>query len=178
MKINDIADGEEYGAVERPTSRNQTPRQVKVLGIEVVQERVYGNGWTRSEDVSYRNVRKLKVKFLDSPTKHASSWDKILAAKKGATLVIEARQIVGPWSDLADDVRQKADAEARIATTEAEYKRRLRKLGLNTDYFAIEAMANGEVQIRMYGYSKFQVDKLLGYAEAGMPKVKPSKAKR
>lgn len=116
MKLSDIVIGQEYGATDHPRSNyRRTPRQVRVMEIVTETERVQGGTWTATPRM--RNVRRVKVKVLDASIE--KSWGyKIASAKKNTTVIVDAKQLVALWSDLAPAIREKAEEEQRKADAE------------------------------------------------------------
>jgi hypothetical protein len=162
MKISEIEVGVEYAAIEQGRSANHdSPRQCKVLEIVAEEEPVYGQ-WTGTART--RKKRKVKVKFLDKPTVDTSFSSyryRISAAKKGTTQVIEAKEIVGKWADLKDDILARIEAGKRTEELETSLELRLRKLKLSNSYVTVS-----DRHVRMSVMNK-DVEKLLALAEKG-----------
>ena len=118
MKIGDVEIGKEYGALDAPRSGRYgrtIPRQVKALEIVTVEETRYHGYTSGSTKV---NKRRVKVEFLDGTEEELRGYryDAIKKAARGATLVIEARQLVAPWSELRGDIlARQREEEKRIA---------------------------------------------------------------
>jgi hypothetical protein len=137
MKIGDVKIGQEYAALDNPQQRRgrfedrTLPRQVKVLEIVTEKERRRRGDWmSKAVEV---NVRKVKIEVLDgnSVDRHYTSWRyQIETAKQGATLVVAARHLIGPWEDVRGDVAERvAEREAKQAMRESLERRLAALLG-------------------------------------------------
>lgn len=166
MKIGDVIVGETYGAVERPGERSRysksEPREARVLEILVVEEKVW-NQYTHKQDV--KKVRRVKVELASEPNYGRSRYG-IDALPKGATTTIQARQLVAPWAQLAPQIRQKAEQEAKRTKARDAMQARLDKLiGKDKEWVAAD-IYSGKVQLsaRLTGAS---LEKLVALAETG-----------
>jgi hypothetical protein len=185
MKIGDVKVGVEYGALDSPrTERYNTHkniRQVEVLEVVVEEERHYGGGYLNSDGQRVKKVRRLKVKVLDKSSFGSSegwgySRSKIKYADQGAVLVIEAKQIVGAWSELRTGiVKQREDEHKRIDAQEALEARIVALLGKGETAREYRWRANvteydGKLRAEGSFHDK-SLDKLLTLAEAGKGKA-------
>jgi len=167
MKIGDVEIGKEYGALDAPRSGRYgrtIPRQVKALEIVTVEETRYHGYTSGSTKV---NKRRVKVEFLDGTEEELRGYryDAIKKAARGATLVIEARQLVAPWSELRGDIlARQREEEKRIAIEEA-LSARLKALGFKIEWGVCSIRVRGQ---RMeVEFSDKAVEKILTLAEAG-----------
>lgn len=173
MKIGDIEVGAEYAAHDNPQAkgyyaRKIRPRQVKVVEIVTREETQYGGAWSPSKKV---NIRRVKVEFLDDPVSKSSY--RVAAKPKGQQLVIEARKLIGPWSQYSTQVAKQIREKQEEDAAEAALDKR------------IEALFGKGLQNRSGGYAYGDVsryggklretlrvegtcvDQLLTWAEAG-----------
>lgn len=165
MKIGEVIVGEEYGAVDEPSRRysQTTPRQVKVLEIVVVEEKVWAR-WGGKQQT--RNVRRVKIKVLDDKPKGGRMWDTIQVATKGTVLTVEARKLVAPWSDLEPVLRARVEAEQKRAAKEAEIITRLKKVGFKKiGYGDVRVHVRAENRVEI-GFIDDHAEKLLKRLEA------------
>lgn len=114
MKIGDVIVGKNYGAVDEPAKRhysgNSNPRKVRVLEIVTVEEEYWSGSYSVSRQK--RNVRRVKIQLLDEAQPSRSYYrNKIASAEKDTTLVVEARQIVGAWTDLSPAIHARIREE-------------------------------------------------------------------
>ncbi len=173
MKIGDVKVGERYAAHDEPTKspryisaeHGDLPREVEAIEIVTVEERVYGQAWVGSEARQTRNVRRVKVRVIGGVPKDSYYSKTIARAKVDAVLVIEAKNLVGPWKDLskgvADAVKAREEREAQSDALEA----RVEKLGLKHSSSSV-SIYGGKLRPSLSIYEA-DVDKLLTLAEEG-----------
>lgn len=131
MKIGDIEVGAEYGAMDEPSRHHSgaMPRRVEVVEIVTVQEDYWQGGGFSSRRAT-RNVRRVKVRTLDEALQTKAYYrDKILTAKRGTTITVEARQLVAPWPELAPAVAARIEAEQKRAARKSEIEAALKAAG-------------------------------------------------
>jgi len=161
MKISEIVPGQEY-AVDDSGRYNyySTPRQVKVVEIVTEAKQEYSQ-WTAN--VKTKNVRRVKIKFLDSPSIKHSRWGyEVRSAKKNTTMVVDARKIVAKWEDIRDDIMAKIEDERAETELQESLEKRLRKLGLRDSRVYISDVDRPEIDIM-----RKDVEKILKLAEKG-----------
>lgn len=168
MKIAEIKDGSEYGALDSPTSTSryasQTPRRVVVVGREKIDKKRYGR-WGTSGTTVKETV--LTVEFVDEPTPRARSWDSITQAKKGSKVVIKPRQLVGLWSDLHPGIlKRHAEEREREEYQEALNKRLKGLFGRKEAPYVGVSTYDGKPQASLH-LDDDQLNLLLDYAEQG-----------
>jgi hypothetical protein len=116
MNIGDVEVGVEYGAIDAPTKRysGKLPRQVRCTAVETAEKEVWlGGGFTQHRGT--RKQRMVRVVFLDDAQGQPSYYhNDIETAVKGSEKLLEARYLVGKWSELRRDVH------ARVAAKQAE----------------------------------------------------------
>ena len=162
MKIDEVKVGDEYAALDNPTSSYQAvpPRRVKVLEIIFVPERDW-SGVTGA--VKWKNVRKVKVKVLDHDPSGRYN-EPLRAAKLGSTLVVEARKLAAPWTDVSESVRQRVEQEQARVVKQAALDKRLNAL------LGRSRRSYGSVDVRLetsLHVDGREVEKLLALAEKG-----------
>lgn len=163
MILKDIKVGEEYGALDNPASRrsrygkSDLPRQVKVLGIVTVPVRQW-DSWTRTNKSV--NKQRIKVKLLGPPQDGYTRYD-IANGKQNRILVIESRQVVVLWSEIAGEVAAKIAAKNEKDLNLAKNEKRVRALIGRTGEFRINADTD---DLRFFGNA---VEKILALAEKG-----------
>jgi hypothetical protein len=186
MKIGDVKVGVEYGVLDSPKTErhnaHKNMRQVEVLEVVVEEERVFGSGYLSSADGHrMRKVKRLKVKVLDKSSFGSSdgwgySRSKLKYADQGAVLVIEARQVVGAWSELRSGIVKQREAEQkRIDAQEALEARIVALIGKGETAREYRWRANvteydGKLRAEGSFHDK-SLDKLLTLAEAGKGKA-------
>lgn len=116
MKIDEVKVGTRYAAHDQPkeTSRfgsTDLPREVEVLEIVQVEERVYGNAWIAADSPTTRKVRRVKVRVYGAGV-DGYYKKQIARAAEGSEIVIEARYLIGPWSKLAPGVSKEIELRA------------------------------------------------------------------
>lgn len=153
MKIDEIEVGKEYAL----TQRSGDPRRVQVMEIVTTKERVWSEVL---EDWKPRNVRKVKVKHLDSLTNRGRFYN---APAKGATEVVEHRRLPALWKDIGPRIRARIETEARETALQAETEKRMKKL-LGRSYDGYVTVGHRGANLDVYGKS---LTKLLDLAEAG-----------
>lgn len=135
MKIAEITVGTEYGALDEVKKRYNAvdPRQVKVLEIVTVE---VPNWNSYTHELGTRKVKRVKVEVLNGPDKADVSYrhGPIKRAARGDTLVIDARQIVGPWKALNKDILNRVAMAERKEARKASVENRLKALGFKCDY--------------------------------------------
>lgn len=172
MKIGDIEVGGEYAVHDDPkASYRSLPRMVKVVEIVTVEEE-YWSGSSFHSERKKRNVKRVKVEFLDLPTTENTSYNhRLTGLAKGTVKVLEARLVIAPWSAVRDDVKKRIEmANARDAE-EAALEARVKALG-----FKGARKDDAWVQVREYGgeltreieFSGKGLDRILELAEAGL----------
>jgi hypothetical protein len=142
VKISEVVVGEQYGAHDNPGRglRGGDPRQVEVLEIVTIEEEYWlGGGFTGER--AKRNVRRVKVKVLDSTDKQGWRYVKIATAAKDAVLTIEARQLVGKWADLRPAILARIQKEQERQALQAELEARVKKAGFKVEWGAVEVNA-------------------------------------
>ncbi len=172
MKIGDVKVGERYAAHDEKNpgyisaDRGNFPREVEVLEIVGVEERTYAGRWTDARETT-RTVRKVKVKVIGGTESKASTWSRrpIVDAKPGAVIVIEARNIIGPWSALRGDVKKAIEAREERDRQSAALAARLKALGLKDSSSSV-SFVGGKLKPSLSIYHG-DVEKLLSLAEDG-----------
>lgn len=151
MKLDDISIGEEYAV--RP--KYGDPRRVKILGIEVSLEKIWD--LTR-ETWKERNVRKVKIKYLDNPARKGYTFP-----AKNTTILVDAREISALWLEVGPGVRKRQEEAARRDAESAALTKRLKALlGRNVNGYI--TISDRNASLSLYGK---HVDKLLTLAEKG-----------
>jgi hypothetical protein len=168
MKLGDLQVDKNYGAVDEPTNGRFgiLPRQVRLVKIVTVPEERWGPSYTGERKMV--NVRKCEVEFLDEQQEQPGSYDfrnPIRKAKKGATLIVEARQLVGAWKDLAPDVHQRVRAEQKKRDTQADLERRFKAVGFDENKHEFYVMVDNPDYPQVYFRNK-ALYKLLAKLEA------------
>lgn len=130
MKIGDVKVGDILGLDCSERYSRALPRRVEVVEITKVEESYWGRGGYMAAKQT-RNVRRVKVKFLDEPvvTRPKSRYARYdyVSEAKDAIMVVEARFLIGPWVNLKKSVQEQlsqAQAEAdakRTAESRLEY---------------------------------------------------------
>jgi len=170
VKIGEVEVGKEYGALDSPKRgySRVDPRQVKVLNIVTVEESTYSN-YTGAR--GKKNVRRVEVEVLNGPEtkKEGWRWDAIERAAKGDVLVIEARQLVGPWKALNKDILERIAREEAATARKEDLERRLKALGFKLEWDSVQvtvstSYGNREGEIEFKG--KKAIDQLLNMLEA------------
>lgn len=182
MKIGDVNVGEEYGVVAKKHRYDSLPRQARVVEVVVEPEEVWvGHGFTSSR--ALRNVRRVKVELLGQPTEQKTSgWhydNAVHALKEGSKVVVEAKQLVGPWRTLRKGVAHKielknAEAEREqqvVGRVEALLPRKLRGKWGRVRITGRLDSKNKPVVLVTVSLDDDAADHLLTLAEAGANKV-------
>lgn len=169
MKLGEVKLGAHYGAVETGRGRGATiPRQVEAVKIEAVEER-YWSEYTGDHDV--RNVRKVVVKVLDSPSLREEGYGGLRGAKKGETFTLDARQLVAPWTTLRGPIQAQHKREQEARETVESFEKRLRALGFRDDGTThVYASGDDPKRAHLSFYNTRGVEKILALAEAGLTK--------
>lgn len=179
MKIGEIEVGAEVGLVSEKPRYDSLPRQARVVEIVTVPETTWvSNGFTHQR--GSRNVRKVRVELLGQPTEEYSRYrytNAVHAEAGGTTLVVSAKQVIGPWSTLKEDVEKRVsikDAEAeRQAAVEARVSALLPKrlhdtwgYAKATGHYASKNKVELLTELRIHEGAA--IDILLDLAEKGM----------
>lgn len=130
MKINDIKIGVKYAATDgkRRTHSGSLPRRVEALEIVPVEQDIWtGGGYSMTR--AKRTTRQVKVRCLDEP-RYAESYrhERVMTAPAGTELVLEARFLAAPWSDVRTEVLAKIKEDQAKADAEAATEKRIRSL--------------------------------------------------
>lgn len=169
MRIAEVKIGTEYGLVSR--HRNK-PRRVRALAMKAKEHQRYDSLLGTYKVVSLRG---FEVEVLDEP--RGSSSYRIEGAAKGATLLVEARELAAPWAKLAPRIREEAEREEFEQEQRAALAARLKALGVrgigSDDYYSMTIRLGGrkraggfhaQSELRLEGAG---LEKLLSLAEAG-----------
>lgn len=167
MKLAEIKVGGILGAVDNPRSNyRRTPRQVEVVEIVIEEERTFSN-YTSTPGV--RKVKRIKIKVLDGSTERSHGYS-VAGSKKGDVLIVHPRQLVAQWSELAPNIRAKAEAEQKIADAEAALVARvtaiLGKRHANEWGYWHVTTSGGRIELELDDAKV--IDKLLAFAEVGV----------
>lgn len=183
MKIGEVEVGKVYGILDSPQSarrfssarmpRARMPRKFEVMEIVTVEERRRSGGYYGSDKKV--NVKRVKGKVLDGGGRQSRwrGWEPIGNAAKGAVLVIEARQVVGPWEGrIADEVEAEIQyEEARNALTSSLEKRLTALIGKppskRTAYVTTDKNRDTNEPIATLRVSGQELETLLALAEKG-----------
>lgn len=174
MKIDEVKVGERYAAHDQPkeTSRfgsPDLPREVEVLEIVQVEERVYGNAWIRADSPTTRKVRRVKVR-VHGDAKDGYYKKQIARAAEGSEITIEARYLIGPWSKLAPGVAKeielRAARERRLDELEARLEALLGKKAREHGTYPSVDTYSGSLRATLH-VAGDNVEKLLALAEKG-----------
>lgn len=178
MKIDEVEVGERYAAHDEPTTSRYgnpeygvLPREVEVLEIVGVEERVRTGGYYMRSGVSRtKTVRRVKVRVVGGePTGSRYSRNEIQNAKPGAVLTIEARKLLGPWANLSDEVtkviRLREEREARRAELDARLEAILGKKRAAQGYSYASVSVYGDAVRAELRIGDRDVDTFLALAE-------------
>lgn len=152
MKLGDIKVGTEYAIGQK----HGDPRQVKALEVvEVIDQ--HGTYDHITETWKAKKERKIKVKYLDAPTR-------AYEPAKGATGVVSTRDIHAPWAKVGPGIQARKKEAAELEAFEGAIELRAKKLlGRGAD-----ARVSGGIKYpRFTIYGAKHIEKLLSWAEKG-----------
>lgn len=129
MKIGDVKVGDILALDASERYSRSLPRKVEVLSIPSVEVEYWRSQGFHSTKAT-RTVRRVEVKFLDLPTGKMNRFARrdFQAVKQGAKLVVEAKYLIAPWSDVAKDVDARIERERKKAANKAAAEARLEYL--------------------------------------------------
>lgn len=163
MKIGEVKAGEEYAAHDNPTrTYGGNPRQVKAISIDkVTNPKGRWNGYTGTW--SPLTKTKIKVSLLGPVTSTRSWGDPIGTGKAGTTILVDARNLVAKWSDIAPALAEKLEQERKEDEAREALKTRVRALLGKTEGWRVTNYRHTfEIELR-----DKSIDKLLTLAEKG-----------
>lgn len=171
MKIGDVKVGAVLALDASEKYGRDLPRKVEVLAITPVEETYWQSGFRPQR--ATRTVRRVEVKFLDSPTGESSRYAKYkyAEAEQGATAVVEAKKLIAPWADVAKYVDARIEKASKQAANKAEAERRLEALfgkKMDTLDFYVSTAWDDSAEVRFDGTS---LDTILTLAERGKKAV-------
>jgi hypothetical protein len=174
VKIGDAKVGAVLALDASERYSRHLPRKVEVLDIVTVEEEYWQRTGGFHSKRAKRKVRRAQVKFLDAPTGEKGRYDRFSyqAEKEGATRIVESKQLVAPWAEVAKDVDERVARMTKQATAKAEAESRLvylfGKKMEKLDVYVTVTSWNDEAEIRISGD---ELDTLLTLAERGKKAV-------
>lgn len=157
MKIADVKVGELYVALDSPTSSRRgrmifssgSPRPVKVLEIVTIEVKSYSHYTSR---FTLKKIKRVVIEATEDPRKGMYRARGLDALAKGETLTVEARQLVGLWSDLKEDILEGIEKERAKDKAREDENNRILGLGFVHEQFSYALSGlSWEPELKFYG---------------------------